>query len=194
MSRDRDDDWDDEPRERRRRRREDEYDDDYDRGRDRGYGPERSGAVTGAAVINFVVGGLVLLLGLCLMVVFVAAAGEFGRRGGFAFPGVGGGMAILILFAVGLLSWGLGAIVAGIGVVNRRQWGRVLTLVLGGFGILIGLLFLVGAIQILSNPFAGGGERTLSFLISLLIAIAFLGHCIWTYIVLLNSRYGAEFR
>jgi hypothetical protein len=198
------DEWDDEePRERRRRPPPDEYEDDYDRGYDRGYAAERSGAVTGVAVISFVIGGLVLLLGLCGMIGVLAFAGEAGRQGIVGFPGIGGGIAIAMVVIIAIIAWGTGAIIAGIGVVNRRQWGRILTLVLGGFSALVGLLYLIAAIQVLATPmpppaFGGppgaGGAKAVTFLVTLLLALVFIGYTIWTYIVLLNSRYAAEFR
>jgi hypothetical protein len=199
----RDDDWDDDDdRPRRRRDRYGEEDDDYDRGRSRRrYAGERSGAVTAIAVISFVMGGLVLLFGICALIGLLAVTGEMGRVGGggmMALPGFGGGIVFAYIIVLAILLWGIGAIFAGVGIVNRAQWGRVLCLVLAGFAAVVGVLYLIGAISIISAPRIGGpgfnDGRGLGFMISLFIGLLFLGYCVWSFAVLLNSRYGAEFR
>jgi hypothetical protein len=188
MSRDR---WDDDSSPRRSRYEEyDDYpEDDYGR-------PERSGAVTGVAVISFVLGGLVILFGLCGLLGALVQAGEGMHGPGGGFAGLGNlGFAVAFVILLFILLWGIGAIVAGVGVINRRQWGRVLALVLGGIAAVAGLLSLFAAVMVMATPALGPFDdiRVMIFMIYLLLAMVFLGYCIWTYVVLLNSRYSAEF-
>jgi hypothetical protein len=87
-----------------------------------------------------------------------------------------GGIMGVIVGALGfcLLLLGIPSIVAGIGVLNRRQWGRILTLVLGA---LSGLSALVNL----------GGLHVTQALVP-------AAYCAFVYIILLNQRYAAEFR
>jgi hypothetical protein len=172
------------------RGRYDNYYDDYpedDFGRS-----QRSGAVTGVAVINFVVGGLVLLFGLCGFLGALVEASEGWRpRGGFA----GSEFAIVFVIILFTLIWSIGAIIAGVGVINRRQWGRVLTLILGGIAVVKGLLAIALAVVLMSSMPRGAfdDDRILGFMVLALISFLYIGYGIWTYVVLLNSQYSAEF-
>src|SRR5438445_9492591 len=108
----------------------------------------KSGAVTAIAVINFVFGAMNLLCGLLLMVggaffgsmfgaVSDAAAkqpnvnpadaqklAELASKGGGFFAAIFGVIGFLVLL------FGALAIIGGIGLLGRKQWGRILTLVL----------------------------------------------------------------
>jgi hypothetical protein len=82
-----------------------------------------------------------------------------------------------------------------VGVINRRQWGRVFTLILGGIAGVKSLLAIFLAIMVMSQPARGpfDDDRVVGFMVLMMLALLYLGYCIWTYVVLLNSRYGAEF-
>jgi hypothetical protein len=69
--------------------------------------------------------------------------------------------------------FGVPMILAGIGVLNRSQWGRVLTLVLGVFSGIFALLCLLG--------------------FNLLGLVAYGGYTALVFVILLNSQYAAEF-
>jgi hypothetical protein len=175
----------DQPRERRYEPdHEPEYQPEYAPG---GYRP-RSGAVTAVAIINFVLGGLQIVCGLIFLLAasWIFGAGqEVGRQstdpevrrlasqGGGFLASIAGGIAVVILIIAAVM------IVAGIGVVNRRQWGRILTLVLGAISGIFALLSLLG---ITANP------------LQALIGLALYGgYTALTYVVLLNSQNAREF-
>ena len=154
-------------------------------------GPERSGVVTTAGVITLILGSTVLLIGLCgTGLMFIAVADELDRgRGG---PEIIFGL--LIGFFV--LLWSGAAIAAGFGLLNRRHWGRVLALILGGFGALIGIALLVIAVVLWFVPHSPRevGGVIVGYLIVLFLGLLFLAYSLWIFLVLLNARYAQEFR
>lgn len=184
----------------------DPWDDDDDRRReppressrsdyDRDYldaGNKKSVAVTFLAVIHLLMGGVVLVCGLCGFFI-VSFFSEAGQLGGLGLPGIGGGKVFTILFVVFVLGWGTGAIVSGVGLINRSAWSRLLSLILGVLAGAVGLLYLVAAIMILTVQGASENEKLAAFLLSFGGAVLFLGHCIWSYAVLLQPRYAGEF-
>ncbi len=163
-----------------------------------GHAP-KSGMVTAIAVVNFVLAGLSLLSGLLFFLVggLFAGAGrvhgdferlaaqEFGRQG-FDFPGsgVGGSLAFLgtlmMILSVAALAWGAAAIPSGIGLLMRRNWGRVLALILAAVA---GLMGLAGLLPI----FLGGGFSTVMYL------VFYGGYAAWVFLVLLRARVRSEF-
>lgn len=191
--RDRDDrdveDDDDRPR---RRRERDEEDEDYDRPRrKRGSG---AGSITSVGVITIILGSLSLLCGLCIGIGGVAAgagpgAGRFGGRNVLPFQAAAG---ILIAIAVLIFIFGVVYLIGGIGVLQRRNWGRIMTLVSAGFSGLFGVLQLVGGVINLIGPAPMEG-KIVAFFINLLVAFIFLAHCVMSFMVLLNSRNAREF-
>lgn len=136
----RNDDWDDDDdRPRRRRDRDDDYEDDYVDRRLRSTG--HSGAVTAVGIINIIVGSLSALLGLCLFLggAFVGgAANDFRGNPGAGLAGVLAGAILIVAFLILVIA--VLEILAGVGVLNRKNWARILTLVLGGLSALGGLL------------------------------------------------------
>lgn len=191
------DDWADEDDERPRRRRP-RYDDDDDFDYDirRRGSAARSGAVTGVGIVSIIIGCLDLLVGVCFLLVVVVMGDAGNRAGGFAMPGFGGTVAVVVVATLLILLWGTLALVSGVGVLNRRQWARIMVLILSGIGAAAGLLFLVGAIGILgAGPNVPGdhGALLMGVFVYLLLAAVLIGYCVWSYVVLLNSRNGAEF-
>jgi hypothetical protein len=57
------------------------------------------------------------------------------------------GAAIVIIVGLVFLSAGILGLLGGLGVVLRKEWGRVLTFILAVLAILFGLLWLVGSDQ-----------------------------------------------
>ncbi len=170
---------------------------DYD---DRGvYRRERSGAVTGVAVFSFVLGGIVLVLGLCMLMVVLVAMGD-NRRGGILPPGADALLAVVILLFAALILWSVGILISGVGLIQRRQWGRILTLVLAVIGALAGIYFVISCvISLRQGPpqqFAGDarGGYVLGVVIMLLVGLMMIVHCILSYSLLLTSRVSEEFQ
>jgi hypothetical protein len=183
----------DEPR--RRRRSYSPGDDFGERYARRPGGTKESAAVTLLAVGNMVLGSMVLLCGLCgLLVVNVFGSGG-GQLGGLGLPGLGGGMALSMLVVLAILSWGIGAIVAGIGMIHRGAWSRLLGLCLAGFAAAVGMLYLAATVLVLVVRGIGVQEgQIFEFLSSFLGTVFFLGHCLWSFLVLLKPHYASEFQ
>jgi hypothetical protein len=187
----RDDEWDNDDDERPRRRDRERYDDDdydddyYDRPFQSRVG-NRSGAVTVVGVVNIILGSLLALLSCLILfcgVIFAAAANgpRMGGPGDGLFAFIGGGV-FIVLYSIGL-------IMAGVGVLNRRNWARVLNLVLGGFAGVAALVFLYKLIQIIGVPGFPGEVVGNLFMFAVLS-----GYVIMAYVILLNSHYASEFR
>ncbi|MFO0850452.1 MAG: hypothetical protein U0871_18110 [Gemmataceae bacterium] len=146
-SRRRRDEDDDDDRPRRRRDEDDDFD---DRPRRRRRSRGRSSQVDTVARLNYVLGGLSLCCG-CLVTGVGAFAGEAMKRqpGGAANNAgpIDPGLLTTIMFVLGvvylLLSGAL--IAAGVGVSQRKNWGRILTFCTAGVGLILGVLSLVGA-------------------------------------------------
>jgi hypothetical protein len=161
---------------------------DYDR-------PVRkSGAVTAVAVVNFIFGALEIVCGLLIMVAGAFFGKLLGLAGDAAEPppgldpeqaklfkqaaqGGGGIFAMAGAFAgVCIMVLAVPMILAGVGVLQRRQWGRILTLILGA---LAGL----GALASLRTFPSGLGGVVING-----------GYCALVYVILLNKQYAAEFK
>lgn len=144
----------------------------------------RSGAVTAVAVVNFTLGFLQLLCGGCVAFGGGALAGfasQMSQQDPDLDPQsaemleraaqIGGGL--IIALGIAYLLLGVMLLVAGYGVMNRRSWGRVLTLVLGAIAGILAVLALA------SGEWFGGTAN--------------LAYAVFVYVILLNSRYAAEF-
>jgi hypothetical protein len=154
---------------------------------------ERSGAVTLVAIVNFIVGGLTVLFGLLFMFLGPAAMAWAIGQASDATPAgatpeqaelakkaaaAGGGILAAIAGFIGVcyIIFGLPQIIAGIGVMNRKQWGRILAIVMG----------FIAAIFAVLNLFALPAS-----IVSLILNG---GYALVTLIILFNSKYAAEFR
>jgi hypothetical protein len=127
--------------------------------------PPRPASVTVAAVFLIVLGVLIALIGLLLTGIGVAwpairnqpeLATEAGR-----LPDSFG----IFMLVVGLilLAWALADVVAGIFVMQRRQWARIAGIVTGAVGGLVGIPFMLPtdagvnvAGLVVALPLAGG--------------------------------------
>lgn len=155
----------------------------------------RSSAVTMVAVANIVLGVfriLVSVLAALLMLNFLLDA-----------PGTDpdlmklvGLIALVIMLPVllvmGIVSVvaGIALIVAGMGLLRRSPASRITTLVLGGLG---GGLALVYGYQLVSQMLEGM-DAVGAMGISLAGIVVHGGYCVLVFVVLLNPRVAAEFR
>ena len=132
----------------------------------------RSNWVTAVAIVNFLMGifkiasGTVLLLAIrYLRETSPPATAPIGAVAIFFYW-------MLVMVAVLIVVSGILSLLAGYGVIKRRHWGRVLSLVLAG----------------LSGLFALRSAASLEFSFPV-----FGVYFVFVYIILLNSRFAAEF-
>ena len=92
-----------------------------------------------------------------------------------------GGMIGGIIFATGVVIILLSSIMitSGFGIMQRKQWGRILCLIVGG---LAGL----GALMSLLSIFAGN-------LPGIVPVVVDGGYCAYVFVILLKKQYAAEF-
>jgi hypothetical protein len=120
-----------------------------------------SGAVTAVAILDFAFGALWLLCGVIItfaggmMAQFLPQIMEQAakdpnmteeqRQQMQQFQDVGAGTVGGIVLVIGVITMliGIPTIVAGVGVMKRRSWGRILTIVIGVIAAVIGVLNLV---------------------------------------------------
>ena len=121
-------------------------------------GDNGRGLITAVAVINYVFGGISLSCGLCTGVLGGGTLGMLlaGVGGGppmddQAKLGIGIASAIFIVMIAIQVLVGLLIILAGYGVQNYRQWGRILTIVLA---VISGLMGVFGTLATKSGGFA----------------------------------------
>jgi hypothetical protein len=147
-----------------------EEDDNYEHPRRRG-STAKSGAVAAVGVISIVLGSLVALLGL------------------YASLQPYHGVPFMVGFGLLGMLFGVGFIMAGVGVVRRQPWGRILTLVLAGFTAVATLWFLDLTSHQIGYPVNPG-----QIFVQLVFIVLAIGYVVASYTILLNSRYAAEFR
>jgi len=165
----------------------------------------KSGQVTAIAIVNFVLGGLSVLFGTCASLGALLFGGlgsvasntrvqvqgmdpkqaeQFARDVAKLQSQAGGSLAWVatVLIVLGLVSmlWGAGAITDGIGVLNRRSWGRLLALVLAGVSAVLGVVYLV-------LGFMGGDASSFGF------AVLFIAYAAWVFIVMTKPSVVREF-
>lgn len=140
----------------------------------------KSGAVTAVAVVNFVLGGLSIVCGGFMLLGGAAVTSMMGQGGnvpgGEQLPAdVPAGMigGIVMIMAVVIMILGVPMIIAGVGVVKRRQWGRILTLILGAIA---GILAVVNLINFNIVGILVDG-----------------GYCALVFAILLQKQFAAEF-
>jgi len=165
--------------------------------------PPRGGAVTTMGILNLVLGGIEILLCGWMMIggaaIFGAVKGGEAKveqvlekegvkradidklrevtgasAGGF-FSMIAG--VLIVLSVIGLIVAGL-RIWAGIGVLNRRSYGRTMTIVLASISIVFILFWLLAILTPLG----------------ILFFLIYLGYVIAAFVILLSARNAAEFR
>lgn len=113
------------------------------------------------------------------------------------------GAAVIIFGGLGLLV-GLAHLLAGIGVLRRRGWGRILGLVVSALGCIFFALGLVLALVARAQPISqsyldNNGltvaeyQRIAGWTQGIGIGITFIGLAIYVFIVVVLARKGAEF-
>lgn len=144
--------------------------------------PGRSRIVTAIGIINFVFSALEMLCGMIMLAggalagaVVAQAAKEPGntdvQKAATVLGGAIGGL--LMLLAGAMIAMGIMSLIAGVGVVKRKNWGRTLTLVLGCLAGIMALINL-SQLQIFGVLIDGG-------------------YCAFVLAVLLQKKYAAEF-
>jgi hypothetical protein len=108
------------------------------------------------------------------------AVQDTAKAGGASAGGFLAGLGAIL--GVCVMAFGVIPLLGGIGVIQRKGWGRILTLIWAFVFLIFGLLGLGGMAM---SGFNGQG------LIQVLIQ---LGLGIWAIAVLFNSQYAAEFR
>lgn len=140
----------------------------------------RSGVVTAVGVINLVVGVLNLGCGMCLlgcggfMAALVPEMKKDPRLSSLQADQVQTGSELILLMGAGIFVLGGLMPIAGVGVLDRRRWGRTLSLFLG----------------ILSGALAGLEIYNQYFI----LAFFFIAYCLFVLGILTNKEYEAEFR
>ncbi|GEM_PF-2592442 len=189
------DDWDDdEPRPRRGR-----YGDDL-----RHDMPPQSGAVTAAGVVSIITAVYCMLCGGCSGVggLFCGLAGAGARQQGNILPPdlFESAAAVFLTWALLHLGLGVGLLMGGIVTLNRRNWGRICTLICGAIGTLIGVTQFVFFVMVGTGEFGGGlfgnpdpDARVGQAVMGCFGALLYFAHAIFVYIVLLNSHNKEEF-
>lgn len=136
----------------------------------------RSGMVTAVAVVNYISGALQLMCGLGILTFGLLGArmlqAEAAQNNMPQLNGVNLGL-IVVLVGVVWLVLSIPMLLAGYGVQQRRNWGRVLSLILAG---------LAGLLTVLQLRALEPGGMLFS-----------AGYAIFLFVVLLNEKYAAEF-
>lgn len=143
----------------------------------RGRGVKGSPAVQYVAIATYIIGSIQALIGILFMVfgaaiaaLFTGAAASSGDREAAQAAGAIGGLFTAVVVGIGIfiIVLSIPTFIAAYGLMQRKQWGRILTLILAA---------LTGLSGIASFP-AG---------------IISIGYAIWAYVVLLDKKYAAEF-
>jgi hypothetical protein len=193
--------YEEEERPARRRAEEDDYGEEaYDdegtsrRRRKRHRAASPSAAVLVVALYSFAVGGIALLIGILILALggtligmASSAASNVNTQGMTPQEAAqvrqaakGFGTAATGLLAVIAGCWGIMAIpyiITGVGVLKRRQWGRIMAFIMGGFAAIGGLINLLGM-----------------NIVSILLALVLIGYCVASYVILFNHKFAAEFK
>jgi hypothetical protein len=184
-------DWDDVPRRPRR------YDDiDLRRPAE-----QLSGAVTGAGIFTIVMGALSILCslstGFCGTMILLV--GEADRQQGGMLPAAFGATgSVIVGLALLYLIVGVCYLTAGIVTLQRRNWGRVFCLIMGGVSVLLGIT--QGVFTVLGfmgmDPFMADGDeggQIFGAAVNLVLGLIYLSHAVVVFGTLLSSYNIAEF-
>lgn len=141
---------------------------------------EGRGLIVAVAVINYIFGSVCLTCGLCsgvlggsLIGVIFAAINNNPQAEPEAKIGAGAVSIAIMAVAGAVVICGLFILLAGYGVQQFREWGRILTVVMAVVSGLLGLVsfFLFGPFGLLQ-----------------------IGYAIFVMVVLLNPRYTRDFK
>jgi hypothetical protein len=158
--------------------------------RDRTAKYRRSDNVNYVGLWNYAIGGLIVLGTLISIIRTLYISSQLGAP-------VGGTIGVFVALVLGMFS--IPFLFAGAGVMGRRPWGRILTMILGVFTILLGLIILglaALAAVVIGNanlPPDAQGRALVGCMVQLFIGLIYLGHGIFAYMILLSARYAKEF-
>lgn len=174
----------------RRRSRYDEEEDEYDRPRRRRRRrpAPQSGLVSTIAICNYVLGGLCLLC-TCLFVGVGAMVPEMQKKGKMPqnMQGIEGDVLAVIMFGLGgcNLLLALMLVLAGVGVSQRKNYGRILTFICAGLALLYTLYLIYNTLTLLG----GGNAPGLCF--SMLLTLMFGAYGVFALVAMIKG--GEEF-
>ena len=110
-------------------------------------------------------------------------------------PGIGGSMLIGWLLVAAIFFWGTLAMAAGVGLLLRGNWARVLALLLAAFAALAGLLYMVVVVLLVAGFRVVRSDNQAPYLVGdSIAAMLFLGYAVFAYAVLLHPARAEEFR
>ena len=145
---------------------------------------KRSGWILAVVIVNFIYSMIPLLYFFTFYVFFV-----------MMYQGWPDNQSVwmMLVFPIGIFLFpGMCFLFAGIGLIYRKQWGRILAFVIGGFMTLFGLYFIFIACMLPSLE--GDDPDLLASVIGVLVmGLVFLAYPFVTYGVLLRKKYAAEF-
>lgn len=111
--------------------------------------------VTINSILCYVGGGLIVFLGFIAFIATMAAGtfvDQFDNSGAAGYWTRFGGFVALLF----MLFMGLPAILAGVGLGKRAEWGRILAFIVAAFNVLIGLTLFSGNVTAILNLAWGG--------------------------------------
>jgi len=178
--------------------------------------PRRSGWVTTAAVVLFVVGTLSALVGLIFLILGLAGgsaftdlmAGQPGMPEDVDIDAMSGVMtAAMVVIGVIILAWAAAHVAAGVGILAGKGWARVTGMVVSILGFLVTLLALVGTLasmgaasSVMNDPEfieeAGGAYSAGELMTATIITtVVFIGPFVVGYLIaaIALARNGAFF-
>src|SRR5262249_54194399 len=146
----------------------------------------------GIGVITIILGSLTLLCGICTMIAALGFAGAgAGRFGPNVLP-FGAAAGILTGVSVLVLIVGVLYLVGGIGVLQRKNWGRIVTLISAGFSGVFGVFMILSFIGNLISA-APMEAKVMALLVAFLGILIYFAHCIMSFIGLLSRENAREF-
>lgn len=189
-----------------RRLRRGRYDDDEDdvRPRERRRSAPPSGVVTGIGLLNLLLAAVIIVASIALMIAgptfiyrFVGMAENViaqqpfppndpnaqlaiqqGKEAAREVAGLAS-FAFILIGSCSIVLGGVPLVLAGIGVLRRQQWGRILTLILGGLSLLNAIWFVYQF-----WPFNWFGWTW---------TLVHVGYTVAVFVFLLMSRFAKEF-
>lgn len=136
-------------------------------------------ALTAVASLNYAMGTISLTCGGCYTSFFIPEGP----------PPNPGETLVGLVIGLGFIFLALPPFLAGFGIQRRKQWGRVLSLILGVLGGILAVLNGALAVsEFLSSRPPG------PFILVLSISILYGGYTIFVLFILLRPKYAAEFR
>jgi hypothetical protein len=163
---------------------------------------KRSDYVNIVGLWNYALAGLITIGAMMILINALYASSSIQQRTRGDLRELSAGIGIFgAVIAFFFLLMALPFFLAGLGVMKRAQWGRILTIVMGAFtavgGLVMlgfcGLTLLALATVPADAPKAMFGRVAITGLVAFLFVIGLLGHAIYSFIVLLRPVFSREF-